>query len=430
VRVSGPATRAIAKTLLRPARVPRPRVATRARIVGRDGATIDDGLALFFGAPASYTGEDVLELHLHGSPALVRDVLIAVLEAGARLAGPGEFTRRAYLAGKLDLSAAEAIAALIDADRRSAARAAAANLSGGLAGAVDALRARLLALASELAGAIDFPDEVPSPLPARLRAEIGEVRAALEALAVDWERGRLVREGIAIAIVGPPNAGKSSLLNALLGVERAIVSEVPGTTRDTVEEYLALGDATARIVDTAGIRAHASRVEAEGIARSEAALAQAAVALLIVDGSRALDAAAEALLARTRGRPRVVFFNKADLGRAGFDARDDAEAAALLGSAFAAADVERVRAALAAAAGAGDEVDAARAHLGTARQAAAVVEAMRALDFALRTLDDEAPVDLLAGELATAAGALGEIGGRDLDERILDEVFARFCVGK
>jgi len=398
--------------------------------VGARGEHIDEGLALLFAAPASYTGEDVLELHVHGSPAVARETLIATLEAGARLAQPGEFTRRAYLAGKLDLAAAEAVADLIDADRAAAARAAAARLSGGLAAEVDALRVRLERIAEELAAAIDFPDEVVAPDPARLAAEIRAVRARAAELRRDWERGRLVREGLSVAIVGPPNAGKSSLLNALLGADRAIVSDLPGTTRDTLEETLALGEGWARLIDTAGIRTHAGRLEAEGIARSEAALAQAQVALLVVDAARPLDPEAHALLERTRDRPRVLFFNKADAGRAGFDQREPAEAEALLGSTRVARDVEAVRGVLASLAGGRAEVDFARPHLGTARQAAAVIEADEALAFAEEVLRRGGEPDLISGDLATAIRALGELSGHEVGERLLDAIFARFCVGK
>jgi tRNA modification GTPase len=430
VRVSGPDARAIAARLA-PQRTPlRPRVATRVAVVDARGEPIDDGLALYFAAPASYTGEDVLELHVHGSPAVVRRVLVAAVEAGARLALPGEFTRRAYLAGKMDLAAAEAVADLIAADRDAAARAALARLSGGLAAEVDALAGRLAAIAEELAAAIDFPDEVQSPDGQALVLEIAAVRGRIAGLREDWERGRLVREGVSVAIVGAPNAGKSSLLNALLGSERAIVSDLPGTTRDTLEETMALGPAFARLIDTAGIREHAGRIEAAGIARTEAALAAAAIALVVVDASQECRPEARRLLERTRQRPRLVFYNKADLGRSAFDAREAAERDALLGSARVPADVERVRSALAAIADAGDEPDLARPHLGTARQAAAVLEADEALAAAQATLEEGAEPDLIAGELITAMRALHELTGREADERLLDGIFARFCIGK
>lgn len=430
VRVSGPATREIAARVFRSAQPLRARFATNGEIVDAAGRRIDEGLALFFSAPHSYTGEDVLELHVHGSPAVARETLIATLSAGARLAGPGEFTRRAFFYGKIDLASAEAVADLIAAEHGASARAAAAGLSGGLARAVDTLRSALDEILEELAAAIDFPDEVETPPRERLAARIAEVRAQIAELATTWERGRLVREGVAVAIVGPPNAGKSSLLNALLGDERALVSEVPGTTRDTVEETLALEGSALRLIDTAGIRAHADRLEAAGIERTERALEASRVALVVVDASAALSDEARMLLARTRERERVVLFNKADLGRAGYDGRDAAERDALLGSVRDGATLEAVRGSLSALIGSSETIDLARPHLGTARQADALLEADRALAFAEETLAAEAPADLISADLLRATRALGELTGREADERLLDAIFARFCIGK
>lgn len=428
MRVSGPGAGDVAARVFR-ARGPLvPRFATLGDVIADDGVAIDRGLALFFPGPHSYTGEDVLELHVHGSPAVARDTLIAALAAGARVAAPGEFTRRAFLAGKLDLCAAEAVADLIEAEQRSAARAAAARLSGGLAAEVERYSAQLGATLERLAAALDFPDEVEADSPADLEAAVAAVDASLAALAATWETGRLVREGLSVALVGPPNAGKSSLLNALLGFDRALVSERPGTTRDTIEEVLALGGgATARVVDTAGLRSSADDLEAAGIARSEAALAAASVVVVVIDGAVALGAEARDLLERTRGRDRIVYFNKADLGSAGYDARGPQERDALFGSVFDRAAVEGVRAALAQR---GGHADLARPMLGTARQADAVLEARRALADALETLRCGAPSDLIAGDLARAQAALGELSGRDASEALLDAVFARFCIGK
>ncbi len=429
VRASGPGVRDLSRAVFVGAAL-RPRVATLGTVVAGDGRTIDEGLALLFPAPHSYTGEDVLELHVHGSVAVARETLLALLAAGARMAEPGEFTRRAFLAGKLDLSAAEAVADLIDAERRGEARAAAARLSGGLASGVERLRSILGGSLSELAATLDFPDEVAGPSPRELMDRVAAVDVELAELARDWERGRLVREGISVAIVGPPNAGKSSLLNALLGVDRVLVSAIPGTTRDTVDETLALGGGVAaRIVDTAGLRHTADPLEAAGIARSEDALATATIVLVVVDGSRPLDGEARAVLERTRGRERVVLFNKSDLGRVGYDGRDRAESDALVGSAHAPATIERVRGALARAA-VDVPSDVARPSLGTARQADAVLEARRALADALATLERGDPIDLVVGDLMAADAALGRLTGRDVSEAVLDAVFARFCIGK
>jgi len=355
--------------------------------------------------------------------------LLATLAAGARLATPGEFTRRAFLAGKLDLSAAEAVAELIEAEQRSTARAAAARLAGGLASEVERVRGQLASVSEELAAALDFPDEVEAPAAQQLAERLAAVDAALAELAASWERGRVLRDGISVAIVGPPNAGKSSLLNALLGAERALVSEIAGTTRDTIEETLAIGGIAVRIADTAGLRSSGDVLEAAGVARSEAALAQATLVLVVVDASLPLSHEAREALARTRGRERLVFFNKADLGRAGFDERDAAEREAQLGSTRDRANVDGVRAALAQLAGASG-IDLARPLLGTARQADAVLEARRALAVARETLAAGAPVDLISGDVLHAQAALGELTGRDASEALLDAIFARFCIGK
>jgi tRNA modification GTPase len=436
VRASGPDVRSIASSVFRGGRSElRAREATVGRIVDGAGTVLDEGLALFFAAPRSFTGEDVLELHVHGSPAVARDVLLAVLAAGARLAGPGEFTRRAFLNGKLGLSAAEAVGELVAAEHSATARAAAARLTGALEAEVDAWRRDLDAILEELAAAIDFPDEVAEPERDELTRRLGAVAAGLDDLASGWERGRLVREGAAVAIVGPPNAGKSSLLNALLGEARAIVSPHAGTTRDTIEEQVALDLPGApalvvRAIDTAGMRAGADELEAAGIARSQAALEAAQAALVVIDASLPLDEGAQAILRATRGRPRVVFFNKADLGRSGYDARESAEAGALLGSVRDAQTLVALRSALARELGGSSLPDASRPHLGTVRQADAALAARAALGEARATLEAGQPVDLVAGDLARARDALGSLLGRDATESLLDAIFARFCIGK
>lgn len=408
----------------------RDRVAVYGDILDVDGVPIDRGLALAMNGPRSATGEDVVELHVHGSPVVARETLRALMHAGARMAQPGEFTRRAFENGKLDLSAAEAVADAIEAETRAAARAALANLSGALRAAIAAERARIAAIVEELAASIDYPDEVPEPPAAALEGRVGAAAGALAALRGDWERGRLVREGLTLAIVGPPNAGKSSLLNALLGEERAIVAPIPGTTRDVIEERFLIGDLAVRVLDTAGLRSSEDPVERIGIARAERALAAAALALVVVDGSRRLDPDATATLERTRGRPRVLLFNKRDAGRDGYDARASAEADALCGSAFDPATIAQVRAAIAAAAGDPTVPDLTRPHLASARQADLAARALTALERARSTLAAGEPADLIVPDLIAAVAALDEVTGAAATEAVLDGVFARFCVGK
>jgi tRNA modification GTPase len=406
------------------------RVATYGEILDVDGTVLDRGLALAMDAPRTVTGENVVELHVHGSPVVARETLRALLAAGARAAGPGEFTRRAFLNGKLDLSAAEAVADVIDAESRAGARAAQANLTGGLRAAIDAVSAPLRAVLEELAGAIDYPDEVPEPERAAVDERIAALEGRLAALVGDWERGRLVREGLTLAIVGPPNAGKSSLLNALLGEERAIVAEVAGTTRDVIEERFFIDGVPVRVLDTAGLRESIDPVERIGIERARRALDGAAVALVVVDGSQPLDRDARAVLAATRDRPRVVVFNKSDLGRTGYDAREPAERDALHGSVLDAPTITVVRDAVAHAGWGSERIDVARAHLASARQADAVSRAREALERARATLDAGDALDLIAPELLAALAALGEVTGAVATEAVLDGIFARFCVGK
>ena len=264
VRASGPAVRTLVARVFRGPAL-EARTATYGTILDASGAAIDRGLALFFAAPATYTGEDMLELHVHGSPVVAREVLRSLVQHGARLAGPGEFTQRAFLAGKLDLSEAEAVADVIEAESRGAALAATARLAGGVRTVVESIRAQLAMTLEHLAGSIDFPDEVPDLERGTLTAELDAIDRRLHELIAGWETGRLVREGVGVAIVGPPNAGKSSLLNALLGADRALVSDVAGTTRDTIEETIGIDGVLVRLTDTAGLRVTADPLERAGI---------------------------------------------------------------------------------------------------------------------------------------------------------------------
>ncbi len=427
VRASGPGVRALARRVVPEMRL-RPHLAQYVAVLDADRRAIDRGIALFAQAPRSYTGEDTLELQVHGSPVVAGEVLRALLAAGAQLARPGEFTQRAFMNGKLDLHAAAAVADLIDAETRSAARAAFANLAGGLASEVRALRAQLGTMLEELAGAIDFPDEVPEPPRERLQASLAALDAALRDMLRAGEVGRLVREGIAVAIVGPPNAGKSSLLNALLGEERALVSDIAGTTRDTIEEAIVIDGVRVRVVDTAGIREHADRLEAAGIERTQRALEGARVALIVVDASQPLTEDARALLERTRDRARVVFANKADLGTAAVAAL--AGAVDVVGSVRERKTLDALRAAIARAGWRSERPDVERPHIASAREFAAVYEALEALEHARATLARGDAGDFIVGDLQAAFAVLGHISGDAANEEIVTGVFARFCIGK
>ena len=395
-------------------------------IVDERGVAIDRGVLIFSAAPHSYTGEDTVEFQVHGSPVVAREVMRALVACGARYATAGEFTRRAFLNGKMDLHEAAAVADLIAAESRSAARAALANLGGGLVREVRELRARIAEVLEELAGAIDFPDEVPEPDRGGLVLRLDEIAGELDRLQRSGEAGRMVREGVPVAIVGPPNAGKSSLLNALLGEDRALVSEIAGTTRDTIEESITVDGVQVRLIDTAGIRDHADRLEAAGIERTQRALESARVALVVLDGSEPLGDEARALLDRTADRARVVFFNKADLGvRA--DVRGDH---AVVGSVREHATLDAVREAIARVGWGGALPDLERPHLASLVELDAVRDARASLRAARETLERGDRGDLISGDLQAAFSALGHITGDAATEELLTGIFARFCIGK
>jgi tRNA modification GTPase len=430
VRCSGPAARSIVERVFRSKSPLVDRMATYGTIVDAKGQTIDRGLAIAMDGPRTVTGEDLVELHVHGSPITSRETLRGLLAAGARLAEPGEFTRRGFLNGKLDLSAAEAVADLIAAESVAAAQAATANLNGGLQRLIRALQAEVRTILEELAGSIDFPDEVAAPDGGAISARVRALGDRLSELARNGERGRFVREGLSLAIAGPPNAGKSSLLNAFLEEERAIVSPFAGTTRDTIEETFSIDGVLVRAIDTAGLRAGAGGIERIGIERTRATLASALLAVIVVDGSLPLSPDARNVLAETRERRRIVFFNKRDAGRAGYDQREAPEGAAIFGSVFDPETLEHLKSEIARLGWQGETIDATRPHLAGARQMEALERARSALELVSATLAGGFPLDLIANDLLAASAALGEITGGAATEELLDGIFARFCIGK
>ena len=407
-----------------------PHVATYGEVVDERGELIDRGLALLSLAPHSYTGEDTLELHVHGSPLVTRELLRAVIASGARLAHPGEFTKRAFLNGKLDLHAASSVADLISAEHRSAARAAVANMDSALAREVRCIRDLLASILEELAASIDFSDEVAEPDRSRIAPALSEIESALNGLIANAEVGRLVREGLDVAIVGPPNAGKSSLLNALLGEERAIVSEIPGTTRDTIEEAIVIGGVLVRLTDTAGVRNSVESLEAEGIERTRRALAGARLAIAVIDASQSLDDAVSRVLAAIGGIDRIVFFNKADLGEVAYRSRPATFADAILGSVFDSATLATIREAIAQRGWGAHEPDLQRPTLAAAHELDAVASALAKLRHAQETLSEQMPIDLIAPDLQNAFASLGKLTGDTVTEELLDGIFSRFCIGK
>lgn len=427
IRVSGPAVAGIAEQLI--GSLPRPRHATLAGFRDAGGEALDLGLALYFPAPHSFTGEDVLELHAHGGNVLA-DLLVArVIELGARHARPGEFTERAFLNDKLDLSQAEAIADLIDADSQAAARAAQRSLRGDFSAAVLALTEEVTELRSWVEAAIDFPDEDIDFLgEEELALRVQGVAGSFARLEEATRQGCLLREGLRVVIAGRPNAGKSSLLNALAGHAAAIVTPVPGTTRDVLREQIDIDGLPIHVIDTAGLREAADIVEAEGVSRAHAELARADHALVVIDAAADDEAALAALLAELPATlPRTIVRNKIDLsGEPPGPLPDDP--AVLRISALGGAGLPELRACLRQVAGyqpAGEgSFTARRRHLDSLRQAREHFEA------ACRQLREHRAGELMAEELREVQNALGEITGEFTSEDLLGRIFGAFCIGK
>ena len=393
---------------------------------------IDQALAAYFQPPRTYTGEEMVELHLHGGYAPSRGAMRLLLESGAHPAEPGEFTRRAFLNGKIDLAQAEAVADLIQARTEASGAAAAAQLRGKLSEKIREMRETIADLLAETEARIDFPedddlDRIPF---ARMEADLRTAIQRLHALIRDGERGRKLRDGASAAVVGKPNVGKSSLMNQLLQRERSIVTDIPGTTRDLIEEFAELGGAPTLLTDTAGIRETSDRVEKEGVRRSEQALNAADLIILTLDISEPLDDADRRLLARTKGRTRLIAANKADLPAVwDADALEGGEPAMRV-SALNGDGVD----ALAEAAGRrlfGSNALSAEPPLVTnLRHLEALQEAASSAELAADALRAEAPLDLAAVDLRGALHALGRIVGETGADDILDRIFSRFCIGK
>ncbi|MCE2873003.1 MAG: tRNA uridine-5-carboxymethylaminomethyl(34) synthesis GTPase MnmE [Xanthomonadales bacterium] len=432
VRLSGPGVPVIASALLG-GRLPEPRRATLATFRDGAGEAIDSGLALYFPAPHSYTGEAVLELHGHGGPAVLASLVARAIELGARRAEPGEFTRRAYLNDKLDLAQAEAVADLIDAGSQAAARAALRSLQGAFSAEVHGLVEGLIELRVWVEAAIDFPEEdIDFLADPALVARVEALRARFDAVTQAARQGRVLRDGLTVVIAGRPNAGKSSLLNALAGHEAAIVTDLPGTTRDVVREQLDLDGLPLQVLDTAGLRVAgegpADVVEAEGIRRTRAEIARADRVLFVVDA--ATDPAATAYTDERatlpEGVPVTLVFNKVDLPTAlevvvpGVDAQ--LRLSARTGEGLAA-----LRAHLQAAIGYSPTdtgaVSARARHLEALTRARATLEAAC-------TLLAQRRGELVAEELRLAQRALGEITGEFTSDDLLGRIFGSFCIGK
>ncbi|MFQ5989216.1 MAG: tRNA uridine-5-carboxymethylaminomethyl(34) synthesis GTPase MnmE [Candidatus Methylomirabilales bacterium] len=437
VRLSGPQALEVASRVFSPRSGADPRrVASHTVHLGHvvdpdTGAPIDEAYLVLMRAPRSFTGEEVVELHGHGGRVSLQAILNVVLRHGARPATPGEFTRRAFLNGRIDLAQAEAVLEIVKARTEAGVGAAMRQLQGGLSEQIQALQAELLSLLASLEASVDFPEEgLDFPEIGELEKQADLIAESLRGLIQKAREGRLLREGATVAITGRPNVGKSSLLNALLGRERAIVSVIPGTTRDTVEEEFQIGGVPIRLIDTAGFRVETGDpVEAEGLRRTRVALEQADLTLVVLDGSEGITPLDSQAWSETRG-PGVLVVNKIDLPPALSlgNYRERFRVHPCFTSAVTGQGVEALRDELQRALGGGAESEARLMMVPRHREA--LERAERQLLAARTSLGDGVSPDLVALDVRSALAALGEIVGETVTEDVLDQVFQQFCIGK
>lgn len=439
IRVSGGDALGVARRVFRPAAGGTlgdiaPYTAHYGHIVAVDGTVIDECILLYMRAPHSYTGEDTAELQCHGGTVVLREVLLRTWEAGARPAEAGEFTKRAFLHGRLDLARAEGVMELIAAKSTRAAHAARERLAGAFSHAVTDIRTQILGAVAHIEAGIDFPeDDIPAASAERLAAEIDAVSAAVRRLLAGADTGRILRDGVKTVIVGRPNVGKSSLLNALLGMERAIVTDVPGTTRDIIEEEISVAGIPLRLLDTAGLRAAEDAVEQIGVARTEQHLTDAELILAVFDASEPLTAEDHALLTRLSAAAAdiIILCSKEDrpsvLSAADFSA---VAAPVLRISAQEGTGLDALREEIAAhiVRREGDLSDGALPN--KEREIEALRRAETHLAAAAETLVAGLGTDFVSIDLRAAYDALGEILGETVDTDLIDRIFSEFCIGK
>lgn len=436
VRVSGPESYAVAEQVFRPGNAAR-RVREAKGYTAlfgsfvRRGERFDEGVALFFRAPHSYTGEDVVELSCHGGSAVARQLVEACIEAGAQPAAPGEYTRRAFLNGKLSLTQAEAVMDLIAAEGQQGAALANTALAGALAKKIAEQEQALTALQGHLSAWVDFPEEdVPELEENHLRGVLQAVKNEMDRLIEGYGAGAVLREGVDCAIVGRPNAGKSTLLNLLAGFDRAIVTPVAGTTRDVVEQAVQLGEVRLNLFDTAGLRKTSDAIEAEGIRRSWQKLDEAGLILAVFDGSQPVNREDLELALRCQGRPALALLNKEDLPVL-FDAEVIAPYFAMVIPVCCREPGARkvIAAAVARVLGT-NRVDPHAASLSGQRQLAAATRARDAVQSALEAADAGFGLDAVSVCIDDALDALYSLTGENASEAVINEVFEKFCVGK
>lgn len=436
LRLSGPQAREIASSVFHPmaggtlAEQPA-RKLVYGTLTDKNGTPIDQVLATWSPGPNSYTGEDTAELQCHGSPAVLALGLEALFAHGARQALAGEFTRRAFVNGRMDLAQAEAVIDLIDAETAESARNAYGQLNGALSRRVDEIYDGLTDVMAHFHAVLDYPDEDIDPFTAdTIREALEQALFRLDALLATYDRGSLLSEGVPCAIVGRPNVGKSSLLNALLGYDRAIVTSIPGTTRDTLEERLRLGNVLLRLVDTAGLREADDPVERMGVDRSRSALERARLALLVLDGGQVLNDEDEEAIAAAQTAPNLIcVVNKSDLAPAlDLNALRERFDKLCIVSAATGVGLEELEQTISACFPAG--TDEAGSLLTNARQAEVATRARASVASALSGLNCGVTPDALLTDAEEAMAALGELTGRSVREDITARIFSRFCVGK
>jgi tRNA modification GTPase len=399
---------------------------------------VDEVLLLVMLSPRSYTREDVVEFHCHGGLMAVQQVLQLCLQSGARLATPGEFTLRAFLNGRLDLTQAESIADLVGARSPQAAQSALAGLQGKLAQPIRQLRSTCLDILAEVEARIDFEEDLPPLNEAEVKVQLALVLQSVKQILATADRGELLRTGLKVAIVGRPNVGKSSLLNAWSRSDRAIVTELPGTTRDVVESQLVVGGIPVQVLDTAGIRATTDQVERIGVARSQQAAQAADLVLLTIDAAAGWTAADQDIYQQVNHRPLILVLNKIDLVAAPNPVEELRLPAEIMQEIphivqTAAAHhrgIEQLEQAIVAIAQAGQLQAANLDWAINQRQSAALTRAQAALEQVQQTIADQLPLDFWTIDLRSAIQSLGEITGEDVTESVLDQIFSRFCIGK
>src|SRR5688500_10207243 len=423
VRISGPDADRIARELTGRGRPFKQRRATFSRIAA------DQVVVTFFNAPASYTGEDIVEISAHGSPVVLNAIVRAAIDAGARLAEPGEFTLRAFLNNKIDLVQAEAVADLVDAVTPLQARAAFDQLEGTLTQAIGEIERDLFDVIAKLEASLDFPDEgYHFVAPREARTALAAIVARIDALLAQAARGRLIREGAQVAIAGAPNVGKSSLFNTLLNSNRAIVTAIPGTTRDLLTERADIGGLSLALIDTAGVRDTADIVEQEGVARSRGALRVADLVIVMLDRSRPLADEDRDVLASTANQRRVIVINKSDLPAVlsvePVEHLKPVELSAATGAGVAEL-IDAITSALSASETLRDQPQ-----ITNTRHIVLLESARASLERATTALENEVPEEFPLLDLQEAAHALQEITGQRTSDDLLHHIFARFCIGK